>query len=45
MLTTEQLKQAVEEFKALFLKQYGKQLSDDEATEHVKRILFGLALE
>lgn len=45
MLTPEQLKQAVEEFKALFLKQFGVELSDDDATERVKLILNGLALK
>lgn len=39
MLTPEQLKQAVDEFKALFKKQYGVELSDEEATETVKGIL------
>lgn len=33
MLTPEQLKQAVEEFKAIFKKQFGVELSDEEATK------------
>lgn len=45
MLTPEQLKQAVEEFKALFLKQFGVELSDADATERVKLILNSLALK
>ena len=45
MLTPEQLKQAVEEFKAIFLKQFGRELSDEEATEGAKLLLNSLALE
>ncbi len=45
MLTPEQLKQAVEEFKAIFLKQYGIELSDEEATKGAKLLLNSLALE
>lgn len=33
MLTPEQVKQAVDEFKTLFKQQYGVELSDEEATE------------
>jgi ABC-type transporter MlaC component len=33
MLSPEQVKQAVEEFKALFKQQYGKELSEEEATK------------
>ncbi len=39
MLTPEQIKQAVEEFKTLFKKQYGVELSDEEATEKAKCLL------
>lgn len=39
MLTPEQVKQAVEEFKALFKQEYGVELSDEEATEKAKDIL------
>ncbi len=44
MLTEEQLKQAVEEFKALFMKQHGVELSDEEATERAKGIISILAV-
>lgn len=39
MLTPEQVKQAVEEFKALYKEQYGVELSDEEATEKATGIL------
>lgn len=39
MLTPEQLEQAIEEFKVLYKKQYGRELSDEEATEQVKDLL------
>ena len=39
MLTPEQLEQAIEEFKILYKKQYGRELSDEEATEQVKDLL------
>lgn len=39
MLTPEQIKQAVEEFKALFKKQYGIELSDEVATEQARDLL------
>lgn len=39
MLTPEQVKQAVEEFKALFKQQYGVELSDEEATEQAGDLL------
>lgn len=44
MLTPEQLKQAIEEYKAIFLKVYGRELSDEEATKQAKLLLNGLAL-
>ncbi len=39
MLTPEQVKQAVEEFKTLFKREYGVELSDEEATELSQGIL------
>lgn len=39
MLTPEQEQQAVEEFKVLYKKQYGVELSDEEATEKAQGIL------
>lgn len=39
MLNAEQVKQAIEEFKTLFKKQYGVELSDEEATEAAQGIL------
>lgn len=39
VLTPEQLKQAVEEFKALYENQYGIELSDEEATDLASGIL------
>lgn len=39
MLTPKQLEQAVKEFKFLYKKQYGRELSDEEATEQVKNLL------
>ena len=39
MLTPEQVKQAVQEFKTLFKHQYGVELSDEEATEAAQGIL------
>ncbi len=39
MLTPEQLKQAVAEFKTLYLMQFGKELSDQEATEKAQGVL------
>jgi hypothetical protein len=44
MLTPEQLEQAVKEFKALFKREYGIELSDEEATERAKGILSILAV-
>lgn len=44
MLTPEQVKQAVEEFKILFKQQYGVELSEEEATERAKDILSILAV-
>ncbi len=39
MLTPEQAKQAVKEFKVLFKQQYGVDLSEEEATEKVQGLL------
>jgi hypothetical protein len=39
MLTSEEQKQAVEEFKSLFKEEFGIVLSDEEATEKSKGIL------
>ena len=39
MLIPEQIKQATEEFKALFKEEFGIELTDEEATEKAKGIL------
>lgn len=39
MLTPEEQKQAMEEFKALFSEEFGIELSDEDATEKSKGIL------
>ncbi len=39
MLSPEQVKQAVEEFKVIYKKQYGVELSDEEATEKAQGLL------
>jgi len=39
VLSSEQIKQAVEEFKTLYKAQYGIELSDEEATEKAKGLL------
>lgn len=39
MLTPEQLKQAIEEFKLLYKKRFGVELSDEEATKKAQGLL------
>ncbi len=38
-MTPEQIKEAVEEFKTIFKKEFGIELSDDEATEKAMAFL------
>lgn len=39
MMTSEQLTQAIEEFKAIYKEEFGVELSDEEATEKAQGLL------